>query len=947
MFRSRLLIPLLLLLASSVALAQTRSTSSLQVHVIDASGAVVQSAEVSLNNAESGLLRTAISNDRGDVHFAELPLTGTYEIRVQAPGFATATRGDLHLDAGKAAFAQIKLSVQTSSETTTVTSTESDVDTSSAELAVRLDGDELNATPILGRKLSSATLLDSSVRSARGTGDLFLGQTLFVIDGGGRRQTTYSVDNTNGDDVWGRQSLFTAIPFSAVQEFAILRNPISAEYGRTSGSAINIVTRSGTNQLHGDFIGLWRPTQLEANNPLSIHKTGDKLVQGSATISGPIIADRTHFLVSEEYSRDDRGATIISPLALNSTFIGNARQELLLARIDHQLTARNSLALRANIDRLKDTNPQDAVSGFALPSTARTFRRNTYALAASLSSAISNTTVNDARLQFQLGSPITQFTPAQFATAFNYPNFATLGQSQYGSLLNHQYEGADTLTRIIGRHTFKAGADVIYSSSGGFGQEFGGGFLLGQFTIKPNDHTPPAQLTIANASSFQQTFGNQNYNIKNTLGAVFLNDNWRVNSSLTLDLGVRYEIESFTDDHNNVAPRIGLSYALPDRKTVLRGSYGIFYSEERTDLAAADKINGPAGALTFQVSAGQFGFPTSLTALPAYPAGAVVPARNITVRAGQAAFVSQFFDPSQLRFYPSALLNPYSQQWTASVEQDLGNGWLLSLDYLGQRTYDIERPVDLNAPSPFLRTAPGQFRNGCANAACAVIAADATRPLTPANNGYRRIVASVNEGRAWYDGVHLDLRKHLSPRATALFSYTYSHTQNNVEVDGTSQDPNDQNLRGDFEKATSLLDQRHRLSLSGAYNLPFGFTFGSFITAASGRPYNITTGVDNNGDGSTSDRPVIDGVVIGRNAGRGTPTYDVASYIAKTVKITERTSISLRAEGFNLANHLNVVGRNGTYGNGAAPLPTLGTPLAGISNVEPARQFQFQARLQF
>ena len=594
---------------------------------------------------------------------------------------------------------------------------------------------------------------------------------------------------------------------------------------------------------------------------------------------------------------------------MNSTFVGNARQEVFLGRIDHQLTARNSLTLRTDIDQLKDTNPQDAVAGFSLPSTARTFRRNTYAIAGSLTSAISNTTVNDARLQFQLGSPITQFLPAQFATAFNYPNFASLGQSQYGSLLNHQYQAADTVTKIIGHHTLKAGAELIYSSSGGFGQEFGGGFLLGQFTVKAGDHTPPSQLSIADISSFQQTFGNQLYNIRDTLGAGFVNDTWRVKNNLTLELGLRYEAESFTDDRNNVAPRLGFAYALPDRKTVLRGSYGIFYSEERTDLAAADKINGPAGAVTFAASPGQFGFPTSLTALPTFPAGAILPARNITVRPGQAAFLNQFFPTSQLLFYPGALLNPYSHQYTASIEQDFGKGWLFTIDYLGQRTYDIERPVDLNAPTAFNRTAPGQFRNGCATAACAVIAADATRPITPTNNGYRRIVANVSEGRAWYDGLHVDLRKHLSTKATLLFSYTYSHTINNVEVDGTSQDPNDQNERGDFEKATSLLDQRHRLAVSGAYNLPWGITFGSWINAASGRPYNITTGVDNNGDGSTSDRPVINGVVIGRNAGKGTPTYDIASYLAKSFRITERTSFTLRAEGYNLTNHLNVVGR--------------------------------------
>ena len=273
----RLLAVFVISLVASTVFAQTRATSSLQVHVTDSSGAVVRVAEVDLTNHDTGIKRTARTNDRGDATFAELPLSGAYDLQIQATGFATATRNGLHLDAGKTAVADITIAVQGSNETTTVSSTDTSIETTSSELSSRFDADELNATPVLGRKLSSAALLDSAVRSARGTGDLFLDQTLFVIDGGGRRQTTFAIDDTTGDEYSGRQTLFTAVPFSAVQEFQILRNPISAEYGRTSGSAINIVTRSGTNQLHGDFIGLWRPTQIEANNPLSVRKTGDKL----------------------------------------------------------------------------------------------------------------------------------------------------------------------------------------------------------------------------------------------------------------------------------------------------------------------------------------------------------------------------------------------------------------------------------------------------------------------------------------------------------------------------------------------------------------------------------------------------------------------------------------------------------------------------------------------
>ncbi|MEO8726574.1 MAG: TonB-dependent receptor, partial [Acidobacteriaceae bacterium] len=646
------------------------------------------------------------------------------------------------------------------------------------------------------------------------------------------------------------------------------------------------------------------------------------------------------FLLSEEYSRDDRGAAILSPLALNTTYIGHATSELFLGRLDHQLNGRNQLSLRANMDRLHDTNPQDAVSGLSLPSTGRVFRRNTYSAALSLNSAINNTTANDARVQFQLGSPITQFTPINYTTQFAYPGFATIGNSQYASLLNHQYEAADTITKVLGHHTIKAGIDLIQSSSGGFGQEFGGGFLLGQFQVKPTANGKlPSQLAISDVSRFTQTFGNQQYNVRDLLGAVFVQDSWRATQNLNLELGLRYDAESFTDSRKNFAPRLGVAYKLPGASTVVRASYGIFYSEERTDLAASDKLGGPQGIFTFSAAPGQFGFPTTLTAWPAFPVGALLPPRDITVRPGQRAYLDQFFAVGALHFYPNALLNPYTQQWSASVEQDLGRGWLLTLNGIGQYTQKIERPVDLNAPAPFIRTAPGQVRTAAA--------ADATRPILPLPNGYRRIIANVNVGQAWYDGLQVNARKRLSRRFTTLLSYTWSHTINTVEADGTSLDANDANLLGKYEKATSLLDQRHRVSLSGTYALPWGFEFGSWISAASARPFNATTGLDNNGDGSTADRPVVNGIVVPRNYGQGTPTYDIAAFLGKSFQLGERFHLNLRADGFNLTNHLNVVGRNGTYGNGALPNTSFGAPLAGISNVEPAKQFEFQARITF
>ncbi|HEY2740502.1 MAG TPA: hypothetical protein VGK45_18965, partial [Thermoanaerobaculia bacterium] len=176
------------------------------------------------------------------------------------------------------------------------------------------------------------------------------------------------------------------------------------------------------------------------------------------------------------------------------------------------------------------------------------------------------------------------------------------------------------------------------------------------------------------------------------------------------------------------------------------------------------------------------------------------------------------------------------------------------------------------------------------------------------------------------------------------------HTRNNVESDAPGGDPQDVQLVNK-EWADSLLDQRHRGVLSGWVRLPWELNFGGVASYATGRPYNITTGADNNGDGSNTDRPVINGHVIGRNAGRGGDLYDLSLFLERDfpLSLLGGATFGLRAEVFNLTNHENVVGYNGVYGNSAngQPLSTFGQPLGGIANVEPGRQYQLQARLRF
>lgn len=1002
-----------LLFAPSFAGAQTRDLGLIKGHVTDAQGGAVVGADVKLENKATGFEHATKTDAHGEYVFDGLPLGGKYVLTVTAVNFSPAVETDIELRADVAATLDYTLAVTGTSAKITVYGTTTGVNTDSNQIADRLDLTKIENTPILGDKLSSLVLLDSSVKPSLSTGDLFQEETLFIVNGEGRRQTTFSIDNTTADDSWGRQDMFTALPFTAIQEFTVLTNAASAEYGRTAGAAVNVVTKAGTDNYHGDFLAMGRPDFSQASEKLAPTKATNSMSEESGAFSGPLFNDRTQFLVSGEYNHQNRDAVITSPLDF-SVFPGNYKQGLFLARIDHRLTDHNHLMLRTNLDRYSDTNPQDVVAGVSLPTTDRVFTKNTYAAALSDTQTFSSNLINEFRFQWQAGTPITQFVPQNPGPQLTQSGVFTTGDSRYAFLLNHQYEEADTLSYVHGHHVLKTGVDLIESSSGGFGQEFGTGYLDGQFTLNtttcftltatsplPNDSqcnaegatpVPITNIPLSDVTSYTQTFGNQSYNIKETLWGVFLQDNWSVRPGLTLDLGVRYEGQTFTADNNNIAPRLGFAWRIPHtRTTVLRGGYGIYYSEIRIDEAAGYLLGGPTGLFTFSASPGQCGFPTSIApwasiaALLASPGctneeGVTnVPERSITIPLGATSSLSQYLNTSALRFYPHSLLNPYTQQWTLGLERELAKGWVASLDFVGSHTIKLDRNVDLNAPSSctYSTTMATTFSgNTCILAAPTATTAagvrsaaiaNPTRPVQPAStctttsatfiaaiancfNNYSAVDAIVNDGSATYNGLQAKLSKQLSHHFSMLLTYTYSHAIDNVEPDAANQSADDFNFLGAQEKASSLLDQRNRAALSGWYDFPKGFRFGAVTTLSSGFPYNILTGVDNNGDGVKEDRPFLDGVLLPRNAGQAPPLYDLDTSLQKAFSLGERLKVNLRAECFNLFNRSNYYSLNGTYGNTAIPVggPTgFGTHMGGISNVGPSRMMQFSARFQF
>jgi hypothetical protein len=952
------------------AYAQSPNTAAVVVAVTDQTGAVVQDAQVMVAN-DAGLTREVVTGSDGVVTIAALPLTGTYGVAVSKEGYSTEGATNIQLRAGETATVRVKLMPAGGTSEVAVYGTVDGVRTD-PEIGTRLPAAQIAEIPLLGRKISSLTLMDAAFRPARGIGDVFLGSSFFVTGAGGRRQTDFVVDGATADEPWGRQAMFSTLPVGAVQEMNVMSRAFSAEFGWTSGSAVNVVTKSGSNTMRGEALVVGRPGGPQSGSlstdmhcpssistcvapvtagvtaPLLPPNTPDSLVQGSFSIGGAITPDRTHYFAAGDFTRQNRTAAITTPLVPpGTTTVGHFRQALLNARVDHRLRGVETLMLRVNVDRAYDTNPQDTVSGSVLPSAGRKFTRHAGGFQINDTTIISPTMVNEARFELQNASPVTAFEPLTPSTQFTRVGAApfTSGESRSVNAFSRVAQLSNTLTWTREQHDIRFGGNLSRNTSGGDGMEFSNAFVLGQFTVNPATAAPPEQLTLANMQRYQQSFdfGISSYEFSQWMVALFAQDSYRARSDVTLTAGIRYDRHTFADGAGNFAPRLGFAWnPFGDPKTVIRGGYGFYYTQLRAGHQANFALGGPQGIFTYQAAPGQTGFPTCLSCTPVAfnqnAARATLPARSIVIRPGLASHYSQFFNIAQLVDYSSATFeNPRSQVGSLGIETEVIPRLFVAVDYVKQHWTDLDRSVDLNAPAFFLRTAPGQSRTAAA--------ADATRPIVPVNGGFRQIHVIENLGTADYDGLQMSARWR-NEKMFASLSYTVSKATNTSEPDGNLVGPNDYNALLEEERGPSALDQRHRAVMTFTYRLPYDLLVGTVSQFGSARPFNATTGVDNNGDGGFNDRPVIDGKVVGRYAFRGTGTSDV-SLFGEGKLLTGPRSATLRIEVFNLFNHANILGRNGTFGDAAAPLPTFGLALPGLANIDPGRMLQVQLRYSF
>ena len=815
--------------AQSVAPARAAGTATLRGHVADPTGALIPGARITVTNALGVAEKTATSDSTGDYSVTGLA-PGSYIVEATMQGFAQFTSPTFQLAAGQSKRVDISMAlevakqqVEVSSEGGPTVSTEAGANTN----AIVLKGKDLEALSDDPDELSNELQALAGPAAGPNGGQIY-------------------IDGFTGGQL---------PPKSAIREIRINQNPFSAEFDRLGYGRIEILTKPGTDTLHGRFFGMGNDSSFNTLNPFTgaIPSYHSYMING--TVSGPLSKWASFFFSAEQRNnQNDSIYTVVVPTLNPATGLysvptdanGNPIPETgglfspethtnISPRVDLQLGQKNTLTLRYQFFR---NNESGNIGSTALPTQSETTDAIEHTAQLDDTQIVNDHLVNETRFEYRRA--ITTITPVSSAPTVSIPTYLTGGGSNTQSESDHSdhYELQNITTTSIGGHAIKFGTWLrdnrdANSSNANFNGSFSftspaayvdtlNGLAQGETIQQIAAGCPQQGACTPNKLSYSS--GNIAF-VGNVFdAALYFQDDWKVNPFLTLSGGLRWESQNHVADHDDWAPRFAFAYALDGhkkgaaQKTVLRGGFGIFYDRFQVDnLMSLERYSGGADSQKQIVVSSPTCFnATSLSDIDLNSCG------TPTTRAPQIYSITPSYR------------SPYTEMTGVSLERQLTRGSTLTLTYL--HAFGLHQLVvrDANAYLPGTYVYGSQTLTG-------------TRPdssLGIVDQFFPQAVFKENQ-------VIVNIRAQFSPNFSLMGFYNYS--QANTDGGAGSNPSNSWDLSQDYGRAGFVRPQW--LFLMGNYTGPWGLTFNPFLIAEAGHPYNITTSNDLTGDNFFNDRP--------------------------------------------------------------------------------------------
>jgi outer membrane receptor protein involved in Fe transport len=867
----------LLLVTVSALFGQT-TNATLRGVVTDQSGAVLPGATITVRNQGTGDERATLSDETGNYQVAALPV-GTYQVDVRLQGMKPEIVSGLTLEVGQIAIRNFKLEVGGITDEVTVAAAAEIVETTTTTVGQVIEQKVVQEIPLNGRHfLDLGMLIPGSVTPPANAGLAapLRGQGFFGFNTAGNREDSvnFLLNGINLNDISNQQVTFQP-SINTVDEFKVTNSTFSAEYGRNSGGIVNVATRSGTNQFHGEIFDYLRNDVFDARNFFDIAKPAFRRNQYGGTFGGPIVRDRTFFFFSYEglthrqaltlnsgVLTDAQRAAVTDPVVKKllplipqansgpSTFrgpavapVGNNQYTL---DLNHRLAKNDTLHGYYANQRDSRTEPTSQ-SLETVPGFGDTRGGQRQVLTFSETHTFGPNKVNEARFGFNriyiTFAPNAALNPADFGInnginkRLALPTITVqgiglvIGGPAYSGRGVTTGTAADTLTILKGRHSLKVGGEFRPSWSSNFSTN------NGTFTFANVN-----AFIAGTANAFTQTLGDTDTSdLLRSLG-LFVQDNFKARSNLTLELGLRYDWnmtpterfnrfiifdpdtdslvrvgsglnQVYRQNAKNFQPRIGFAWdPSNDGRMSVRGAYAIL-TEQPRDLTAALAGNPPLN------------IPLAL------------PAGRTTTLGGALADVqaSGTIAPTSI---DKGFDNSYVQSWNLNVQRGVKGGIAVSIGYYGSKGthLQITRNVNqlINGVRSFARLSP----------------ASAISP----NTGLTNITQRESGGNSNYNGLWLTANKRFARGLSFNASYTFSKSidlSSRTNLTFTSSPPTPLqdafNLRG--SRGVSDFDARQRFVVSTIYELPFkgnrffeGWQLSTIVQDQTGNPLNILSG---------------------------------------------------------------------------------------------------------